>query len=194
MRMSKQQRAENTLMCKDLIRTGDVEALKILLPDSSVNSNGAELVMVAIAANQPQCLEAMLPFFSAQTHVKMAIRKALFYRHNDCLKVLAKVAPDSVLSERLITTILDHNFEAAKVLIAYYNPECDAGAGLAAATFVNNTELMDMLFPHSPVELALDYKTQAGGVHLLELIAQRELKQNLINETQSDKPAPIKKM
>lgn len=194
MRISKQQRAENTLACKDLIRAGDVSALKDLLPDSSVNSNGAELVMFTITVNQPQCLEVMLPFFNAQTHAKMAIRKALFYRHNECLKVLAKVAPDSVLSERLITTILDHNFEAAKVLIAYYNPECDAGAGLAAATFVNNTELMDMLFPHSPIELALDYKTQAGGVHLLELIAQRELKQNLINETQSDKPAPIKKM
>ena len=194
MRISKQQREENTLACKDLIRSEDVAALKNLLPHSSVNSNGAELVMFAITVNKPQCLEAMLPFFSAQTHAKMAIRKALFYRHNDCLKVLAKVAPDSVLSERLITTILDHNFDAAKVLIPYYNPDCDAGAALAAATFVNNTELMDVLFPHSLVEIALDYKSQPGGAHLLELIAQRELKQKLINETQSDKPTPIKKM
>lgn len=182
MRISKQQREKNTLACKDLIRAADVEALKNLLPHSSVNYNGAELVVFAITVNQPQCLEAMLPFFSAQTHAKMAVRKALFYRHNECLKVLAKVAPVSVLNERLVTTILDCNVDAAKVLLPYYNPECDAGAALAAATFVNNTELMDILFPHSPVEIALDYKNRPGGAYLLELIAQSELRQKMLNE------------
>jgi len=194
MRISKQQREANTLACKDLIRAGDIVALKDLLPHSSVNYNGAELVMFAITVNQPQCLEVMLPFFSAPTHAKMAIRKALFYRHNECLKVLAKVASDSVLSERLITTILDHNFDAAKVLLPYYNPEYDAGAALAAATFVNNTELMDLLFPHSPVDIALDYKTQPGGAYLLELIAQSELKQKMLNEIPPSPRHPNKKM
>lgn len=194
MRISKQQREENTKKCRALIAANDFDAFKQLLPESSVNANGANLMVAAILADQPRFVEAMLPTFSATTHARHCVYKAIVHRHYDCLKHLSSVAPQSVLSDRLINAVLEHNMECAKTMLPYYDPQADEGAVLAAAVCVGNTEFIDCLFPVSPVEIALEYKNRAGGERLLELIAQDNLKHKMLSEIQVPKPSPSKKL
>ena len=194
MRISKQQREENTKKCRALIADNDFDGFKKLLPESSVNANGASLMVTAILADQPRFVEAMLPTFSATAHARHCVSKAILHRHYDCLKRLSSVAPQSVISERLINALLEHNVEAAKAMLPYYDPHADAGAVLAAAVYVGNAEFIECLFPVSPVEIALDYKNRAGGERLLELIAQDDLKHKMLSEIQVPKPSPSKKL
>ena len=194
MRISKQQREENTKKCRALIADNNFDAFKQLLPESSVNANGASLMVTAILANQPRFVEAMLPTFSATTHARHCVYKAIVHRHYDCLKRLSSVAPQSVISDRLINAMLEHNVECAKAMLPYYDPKADEGAVLAAAVCVGNAEFIEYLFPISPVEIALEYKTRPGGARLLELIAQDNLKHKMLNEIQISKPAPSKKL
>lgn len=190
MRISKLQREENTKKCQLFILDNDFAAFSQLLPDASVNANGAHLMVSAVLADRPNFVQAMLPTFRAQAHASHCVRKAIAHRHYECLKYLSSVAPQSVLSQQLIQTILhSNNMECINAMLPYYDPQADEGSVLAAAVFAGNTEVIEMLFPISPVEVALDYKSQPGGARFLELMAQEELKQKMLNEIQT-RPAP----
>lgn len=195
MRISKEQRKENTKRCQLLMLNNDFTAFNQLVPAASVNANSAHLMVSAVVANKPHFVEAMLPLFSAQAHASHCVRKAITYRHYECLKRLCSVAPQSVLSEQLMQTILyTKNMECINAMLPYYDPQSDEGSVLAAAVCVGNTEVIDLLFPISPVEISLDYKNQSGGVRLLELIAQQDLKQKMLNEIQPSGLSGPKKM
>lgn len=194
MRVSKQQREENTKKCQLFILDNDFAAFSQLLPDASVNANGAHLMVSAVLADKPHFVQAMLPVFSAQSHASHCVRKAIAHRHYECLKHLSSVAPQSVLSEQLIQTILhSNNMECINVMLPYYDPQADEGSVLAAAVFAGNMDVIELLFPISPVEIALDYKNQPGGARFLELIAQEDLKQKMLNEIQIHPSHPMSK-
>lgn len=195
MKISKQQREDNTKRCQLLMLDNDFAAFSQLVADASVNANGANLMVSAILANKPRFVEAMLPFFSAQAHASHCVRKAIKYRHYECLKRLCSVAPQYVLSEQLMQSILHtKNMECINAMLPHYDPQSDEGSVLAAAVFAGNTEVIDLLFPISPVEISLDYKNQPGGVRLLELTAQQDLKRKMLNEITPAHHSSNKKM
>lgn len=186
MKISKQTREDNTQKCIECIRNNDFVGFSQLLPESSVNNCGAELMCVAIMANRPECVQAMMPVLNMRKHAEKVIRVAILYGHMECLKAVLKDAPQSIVSKQLISAICDRNkFEVAKTILRFYDPISDMGSALAAATYVNDREMIDVLFPISPIEIALDYKNEAGGLYLLSKIDERnavEQKENLLHE------------